>query len=158
MRHISIPVITVVALTGFSTLAAPPEIPSNPSKLPPASTQVGLTFDKDVHPIFADACVRCHGEQRPKAALRLDTLDGVLKGSKDHKEVVPGQSDKSRLVFAVATVDGKVFMPPKPRQRPNPPPGATNAPPAPPANAHPWKPLTTEQVGLIRAWIDQGAK
>lgn len=146
-------------LAAFSTVAAPPpQLSMDPSKLPPASTQTGLTFEKDIHPILDAHCVRCHGDQRPKAGLRLDSLEGVLKGSKDHKVVVPGQSDKSRLAFAVANIDGKVYMPPKPRQRPNlPPNGATNSPPPPP-NPHPWKPLTTEQVGLIRAWIDQGAK
>jgi hypothetical protein len=91
--------------------------------------------------------------------LRLDTLDGVMNGSKDHKQiVVPGDSSTSRLVFAVANIDGKVFMPPKPhapRSNPN---GATNAPATPPPPQHPWKPLTTDQVGLIRAWVDQGAK
>ncbi len=54
-------------------------------------------------------------------------------------------------------------MPPKPRApRPGAPGatanGSTNAPTAPPVDAHPWKALTPEQVGLIRAWIDQGAK
>lgn len=158
MKHSTASLVTVLALTAVSALAAPDALP-DPSKLPPASTQAGLTFDKDIHPIFDEACVRCHGQERPRAALRLDTLDGVMKGSKDHKEiVVPGDSTKSRLVFAVANIDGKVFMPPKPRQRPNPPGGATNAPTPPPPPQHPWKPLTTEQVALIRAWVDQGAK
>lgn len=124
--------------------------------------------------MFDTACVRCHGEQRPKGGLRLDTLEGVLKGSRDHQDVVPGHSDQSRLVFAVAEIDGKIYMPPKPRSPRGPAPGsATNAPnganpppggpppaaPAmPPPPMHPWKPLTPAQVGLIRAWIDQGAK
>jgi len=70
------------------------------------------------------------------------------------------------LVFAVSEINGKISMPPKPpARRGGPPPqanGDTNAPAAPPAMTpppgRPWKPLTPEQVGLIRAWIDQGAK
>jgi hypothetical protein len=172
MKHVSFA--TVLALATFSSMAAP-ELPHDPGKLPPASTQNGLTFDKDIHPMFDIACVRCHGEQRPKAGLRVDTLAGVLKGSRDHQEVVPGHSDQSRLIFAVAEIDGKIYMPPRPRPPRGPAPGATGNGPAagaapnasgganlpaggPPPAAHPWKPLTPAQVGLIRAWIDQGAK
>ncbi|HWD91624.1 MAG TPA: c-type cytochrome domain-containing protein [Verrucomicrobiae bacterium] len=164
---------TVFACAAISVMAAPPE-PINPDKLPPASTQEGLSFEKDIHPIFETACVHCHGEKEAKHELRLDTLDGVMKGAKEHKMVVPGHSDQSRLVYAVADIDGKTYMPPKPRgprpgAGPGPgPDGGTNAmtPGAsspgpmgpPPGRMHPWKPLTPEQVGLIRAWIDQGAK
>jgi len=148
---------TALIFAAGSVMAAP--LP-DPSKLPPASKQEGLTFEKDIHPIFADNCVGCHGEKRPRAQLQLTSLEATLKGSKDGKVVVPGESGKSSLVFAVAEINGKIAMPPKPR---GPRPGAmanggTNAPAAPAANAHPWKPLTPEQVGLIRAWIDQGAK
>lgn len=176
MKHVSFA--TALALATFSVMAAPPELPHDSSKLPPPSAQTGLTFEKDIHPMFDPACVHCHGEQRPKGGLRLDTLAGVLKGSRDHQDVVPGHGDQSRLVFAVAEIDGKIYMPPKPRPPRGAAPGAAangpangaapNAasganppaggpPPAAPA-AHPWKPLTAAQVGLIRAWIDQGAK
>jgi len=151
MKNISL--ITALIFASFSVLAALPD----PSKLPPASKQEGVTFEKDIHPIFEDACVRCHGDQRPKGGLQLTTVEGIMKGSKDGEVVVPGHSEKSSLVFAVSEINGKIAMPPKPRA---PKPGAnggTNAPAMTPPQ-HPWKALTTEQVGLIRAWIDQGAK
>ena len=44
------------------------------SKLPPAATVTGVTFDKDIQPMFKASCVRCHGAERPKAQLRLDSL------------------------------------------------------------------------------------
>ena len=152
--------ITALTFATVSVMAAP--LP-DPSKLPPASKQEGVTFEKDIHPMFEDACVRCHGDQKPKGNLQLTTIEGVMKGSKDGKILVSGHSEQSKLVFAVSEINGKISMPPKPRA---PRPGAqangdTNAPaPAPAATppAHPWKPLTPEQVGLIRAWIDQGAK
>jgi hypothetical protein len=156
MKHFSLA--TVLTFAAVSVLAAP--LP-DPSKLPPASTRQDLSFEKDIHPIFDTTCVHCHGEKEAKHGLRLDTLDGVLKGAKEHKDVIPGHSDQSKLVFEVSDIDGKIGMPPKPRP-PKPHPaaeGETNAPaPATPPPMHPWKPLTTEQVGLIRAWIDQGAK
>ncbi|HXS67862.1 MAG TPA: c-type cytochrome domain-containing protein [Candidatus Polarisedimenticolia bacterium] len=155
MKYFSTTLATVLTFAAATAMAALPD----PSKLPPASTRQGLTFAKDIHPIFDETCVHCHGEQRPRGGLRLDTLDGVMKGSKDHVVVVSGHSDQSRLVFAVSEINGKISMPPKPRaHRPNAVAG-TNAPAAPAvAPAHPWKPLTPEQVGVIRAWIDQGAR
>jgi hypothetical protein len=87
--------------------------------------------------------------------------------------VTPGNSEKSQLVIAVARLDPETAMPPKPkpgRKRPDGMGMSTNAPaehagPGGPGGpegdpAHkmpPPKPLTPEQVGIVRAWIDQGA-
>jgi len=101
--------------------------------------------------------------------LRLDSLEGVLKGSKDGKVIVPGQSTKSQLVIAVARLDEESAMPPKPKRgRPRggekraeggaPSSAGTNQPAGKGPMGPPPKPLTPEQVGLIRAWVDQGAK
>ena len=151
------------------------------SKLPPASTQTGVTFEKDIAPMFKDSCVRCHGANRPKAQLRLDSLEGVMKGAKDGSVVTAGDSTNSLLVKAVSQLDPQTAMPPKMRGRPGPGgPQGTNAPATPPPGGPggpeaggppmgggpgpggpkfpPAKPLTAEQVGLVRAWIDQGAK
>lgn len=148
-------------------------------KLPPASDKTGLTFDKDIKPILDKSCIRCHGEDRSKGDLRLDSLDATLKGGTDGKVVTPGSSDKSLLVLAISQQDDATAMPPKFKPRhggpgggtPPPPPtggpeGAGGPPPGgmggpgggPPGGFQPPKPLTAEQVGLIRAWIDQGAK
>ena len=155
--------------------------------LPPAATRQGVTFAQDIKPLFEASCVRCHSGPRAKARLNLESLEGVLKGSEDHKVIVPGRSENSPLVLSVARVNPKTAMPPEPRQgrgRPgrggpggegqaggNNPPGRNNAAhegsPERPGGAEgqglrpqgpPPKPLTPEQVGLVRAWIDQGAK
>src|SRR5580658_10941616 len=68
------------------------------SKLPPASDKKDLTFDKDIEPIFKVSCVGCHGEKRPRHDLRLDSLDDALKGGREGKMIVPGDSSKSLLV------------------------------------------------------------
>lgn len=109
----------------------------DPSTLPPASEKTGLTFGKDIGPLFQQSCCECHGAKKQKAKLRLDSLDSVLKGSDEGAVVVPGQSGKSKVVYIVVPSGKKpAVMPP----------------------AGKGKPLTTEQVGLLRAWIDQGAK
>ncbi len=106
------------------------------SKIPPASNQTGVTYEKDIKPIFDKSCIRCHGEKKPKGKLMLTTLEGIMKGGEDGKVVIPGNSAKSQIVLSVARVNDDEAMPPNGKG----------------------KPLTKEQVGLIRAWIDQGAK
>lgn len=148
------------------------------SKLPAPAQKPGLTYANDIRPVLEQSCLRCHGTDRPKAGLRLDSLEGVLKGSKDGKVVIPGQSQKSPLIIAVARLDPEKAMPPTPRPgqfgRPGggpggPPPGAgapggqrppggPGGPSGPGGFGPPPKPLTTEQVSLLRAWVDQGAK
>jgi hypothetical protein len=110
-------------------------------KLPPASTKSGVTYATYIKPIFDASCVKCHSGDRPKARLHMDTLEGVLKGTKEGKIVMPGDSTNSFIVKVVAhaTSDHDSWMPP-------------------PDNRAGIKPLTPEQIGLIRAWIDQGAK
>ena len=110
------------------------------SKLPPAAAQTGVTYEKDVKAIFEKSCVKCHSGDKAKGKLHMDSLEGVLKGGKDGKAVTPGKSAESPLLFAVAHVgDEDDFMPPK-------------------GNKANIGPLTKDQVGLIRAWIEQGAK
>jgi hypothetical protein len=143
------------------------------SKLPPPAKKQGVTYEHDIRPLFEASCVGCHGSQRPKAGLRLDSLEGVLKGSRDSKVVTPGNSEKSALLIAVSRIDDESAMPPKRQGRGagggpggnrqvHPGADGTNQPPAGGAGRGPQgpppKPLTPEQVGLVRAWIDQGAK
>ena len=114
--------------------------PVDVSKIPPASDKKGVTYEADIKPIFEKSCVKCHGAEKQKGKLRLDSLAATLKGGEDGKVIEVGDSAKSMLVHNIAHVgDEDMFMPP-------------------PDNKDKIQPLTKEQVGLIRAWIDQGAK
>jgi len=184
-----------LALTIAAALPAA-GVPVDLSKLPPPAAKQGVTYDGDVKPLFEASCVRCHGAERPKAGLRLDSLESALKGSKDGKVIVPGNSKESPLVLAVSQLDEEKAMPPKFRPGRRGPGGPGGGPGSGPGDGHggpdgpppggqgpdgqpsgpppggpggpsggmrrgfgpPPKPLTAEQVGLIRAWIDQGAK
>jgi hypothetical protein len=85
------------------------------SKLPPPSDRKGVTYEKDIRPILENSCFRCHGDQRPRGGLRLNSLEALLKGSEDGPVVKPGSSKDSPLVIAVAQIDEDTAMPPKRR-------------------------------------------
>src|SRR6478672_12746523 len=85
------------------------------TKLPPAAKQVGVTYAKDVRPLLEASCFRCHGEEKQKGDLRLDSIEAALKGGEDGKVIVPGNSKKSLLVIAAARIDDETAMPPKPK-------------------------------------------
>jgi len=104
------------------------------SKLPPAATRP-VDFAKDIEPLFANNCYSCHGPKKQEAGLRLDSKADALKGGEEFgaKVLQPGKSAESVLVHAVAHANPDLKMPKKGDR------------------------LTAEQVGLLRAWIDQGA-
>src|SRR6476659_9774359 len=72
------------------------------SKLPTASTKQGVPYASDIKPIFDKSCIKCHGADKQKGKLRLDSLDAVLKGGQDGKVVEAGKSADSMLVHNVA--------------------------------------------------------
>jgi hypothetical protein len=108
------------------------------AQLPPPSDRTGLTYEADIKPLFERSCTKCHGEEKQKAKLRLDSLEHVLAGAEDEKILVAGKSAESLVVLAVAhaTEDEDHWMPP----------------------AEKAEPFSKEEIGLLRAWIDQGAK
>ena len=133
--------LTTVAFAATFGLAAVASADDVAGKLPPPSTKQGVTYAADIKTILDHSCVKCHSGDKPKAKLKLDTLENALKGSKDGKVIIPGDSVKSPLVLSAAhlTGDKDLWMPP-------------------PHNKANIGPLTPDQIGLIRAWIDQGAK
>jgi hypothetical protein len=130
--------VTLGVMVGVLSLHAD-EVKFDASKLPPAAAKKDLTFDKDIKPIFEKACFKCHGPdvEKPKGKYRADTRASVVK---EHI-VVPGDAAKSGVLGMIAqlTEDEEMYMPPK-------------------DNKAKIAPLTKEEVGLVRAWIEQGAK
>jgi len=92
-----------------------------------------VDYARDVKPILARHCVSCHGAERPKSGLRLDTAAGAIRGGKGGPAVVPGKADESPLYLAVVGEGDGERMPLK---RP---------------------PLPPDQVEALRGWIDAGA-
>jgi len=105
------------------------------SKLPPPATN-RIDFARDIKPIFESSCFRCHGVERPKSKYSLATRESALKGGENGVDILPGQSAKSPLIHYVSGLAEDIEMPPKGKG----------------------DPLTSEQIGLLRAWIDQGVQ
>src|SRR5262245_13009917 len=94
----------------------------------------GITFERDVLPIFQSRCFSCHDAKKQTAAYRLDVRSRALKGGESGKRaVVPGKPGESDLYRRITSDDDEVQMPPTGKR------------------------LTPAQVGAIKAWIEAGA-
>ena len=116
----------------------PPSPPPRPAAMvadnPLLSSERLLTFEKDIQPIFEKRCYECHGAQKQKGGLRLDSPFGVLLGGDSGAMIVAGHADQSLLYELVSLPkDHEDVMPQK---------GA---------------PLSALQIQAIRRWINQGA-
>jgi len=98
----------------------------------PAPASHPVDFGRDIKPIFDKSCIKCHGRGRSKGGFKLDTQETVLKGGDSGPAVSQGNSGESLLIELVSGLNPDSVMPQKGSR------------------------LTAEQVGLLRAWIDQG--
>lgn len=132
------PALLLSALLPLAVIAA--EKPKyDLSKIPPAAKRQ-VDFAKDVYPIFKEACFSCHGPQKQKGKYRMDTKEGAFKPSDDYGPAIkPGASTESSIILMCSNLIDEMMMPP-----PSDKPGQS-------------EPLTAEQIGILRAWIDQGA-
>lgn len=136
----TLPILVATVAVALAAQADEKKAKVDTSKLPPAATKQGVTYEGDIKAILDKSCVKCHGAEKPKAKLRLDRLADALKGGESGESIVPGKSAESPLVHSVARLGEEDYWMP------------------PPDNKAKIPQLTPEQVGLIRAWIDQGAK
>ncbi|HUQ71932.1 MAG TPA: DUF1549 domain-containing protein, partial [Planctomycetaceae bacterium] len=69
-------------------------------------------FEKQVRPVLIEHCAACHGPKKQEAGLRLDSADGLQRGSDSGAVVTPGKPDDSPLIEAIRYT-GDTKMPPK---------------------------------------------
>src|SRR6185503_13574601 len=93
-----------------------------------------VDFKKEIQPILEKSCIKCHGPEKQKGKLRLDSKELGLKGGKEGTAIVPGDAAKSELFRRITL-----------------PPGHDDIMP------NEGDPLTKAQIDLIREWINQGA-
>ncbi len=93
-----------------------------------------IIYEKDIEPIFYKKCITCHSGNVKEGRFDISTYEGVVKGGRRGAAVIPAKSDVSNLM-KFGTKSEKPFMPPRGEE-----------------------PLSAEELGLIKLWIDQGAK
>src|SRR5262249_42816073 len=93
-----------------------------------------VDFAKDIQPIFEKNCYECHGAEKDKSGLRLHEKSAALKGGDNGKLLIPGDSKNSLLIHVVEGTDPNIAKMPQKRD-----------------------PLTTDQIKVLRTWIDEGA-
>ena len=70
-----------------------------------------ITYDQHIFPIFREHCMKCHGEDEPKAGLNLSSHATVLKGGSGGAAVVAGRSSASLLFRMITEEDEDKRMP-----------------------------------------------
>ena len=93
-----------------------------------------------VEAIFTQHCLECHGSTEPEGKLILESHELLMKGGGSGAVIVPGKSEESllmRMIEGRVEKDGKKLIMPPPKKRDT---------------------LKAEEIALIRAWIDAGAR
>jgi hypothetical protein len=94
---------------------------------------VPVDFAHEVVPILRKHCVECHAGDKKKGGLSMNTRASLLEGGENGVVVSAGQTQKSKLLDAIVSVDPDVRMPPKGER------------------------LSSAEVATLRAWVEQGA-
>lgn len=101
------------------------------NQLPPALNR-RIDFRTDVYPLLATRCFKCHQGPDASSGHRLDNRAELLGETNATPLVIPGRSAQSKIIRLVAGVEKDAVMPPQGKR------------------------LTPEEIGILRAWIDQG--
>jgi mono/diheme cytochrome c family protein len=89
-------------------------------------------FTEKVKPLLDSRCISCHGPDKVKGSLRLDSRTAILKGGENGPALIPGKPGESLLLQAVMHSKKDLEMPPKER-------------------------LTSNDVAVLKRWIEEGA-
>jgi mono/diheme cytochrome c family protein len=123
---------TALLASCWAATSAPAALtPQQVAQLPPPDARK-VDFVRDIQPIIEVSCTQCHGRGKDKGGLSMETRAAFLKGGDSGAVVVPGKSVESYVIETISGLDPDNVMPQK------------------------GKKLTSEQVALFRAWIDQG--
>jgi uncharacterized membrane protein len=103
---------------------------------PPAAARMQQpVFEGVIEPILRRRCLDCHGAEKHRSQLRLDSLEACLQGGKNGPIIKPHQAKESPLIQRLLIFpDADGHMPPEDQQQP-----------------------TAEEIALLEWWINAGA-
>ncbi|MFO0911056.1 MAG: c-type cytochrome domain-containing protein [Isosphaeraceae bacterium] len=130
----------VVAIGLRAPASAAPPTGAKPTPLAvklPTERKTPVSFANEVADILAAKCTGCHSDVLAENRLKLEDVKDMIKGGKRGPALVPGKADES-LLFTMAAHRVDPVMPQKDKKD--------------------TKPLTSEELGLLKLWIDAGAK
>src|SRR5438445_10920986 len=114
--------------TAFSLLLTMARAQAEENRVPRTRAD---SFEKSVRPLLSANCFTCHGPEKQKGGLRLDSRQALLTGGDSGPAIVPGHPEESLLIKAVHYAD-EPRMPPKGK-------------------------LPTDAIATLTVWIRQGA-
>jgi WD40 repeat protein len=98
-----------------------------------------LDYTKQITPLWDTYCIDCHSADDADGEFALDTFAALMKGGEEGTAIVAGKAEESLLVKFLEGRSGRggknEFMPPGKREK-----------------------LKAEEIALIKAWINSGAK
>ncbi|MDF2378290.1 MAG: hypothetical protein P1U81_18780 [Verrucomicrobiales bacterium] len=93
-------------------------------------------YEDLIVPVLSAKCAGCHGDEKQKGKLRVDSLEAILKGGSEGASVVPGKVDESSLIQRVyLPIDDDEHMPPEGKDQ-----------------------LSGQETAVLAFWINSGAK
>src|SRR5688572_6460422 len=100
--------------------------------LPARAADAGAHFRDKVHPLLESRCISCHGPDKVKGGLRMDSREALLKGGDAGPSIVPGKPSESLILQAVLHTKKDLEMPPKEK-------------------------LSATDIAVLERWISDGA-
>jgi mono/diheme cytochrome c family protein len=100
-----------------------------------SATAATVDYAREIQPLLAEHCLKCHGPEKQKGGLRLDVKANALKGGDSgERAIVPGHASQSHLFQLASSQKDDERMPPK------------------------GDPLNAKHLDLLRRWIEAGAE
>ena len=107
---------------------------------PIGANPAAIDFNRDIRPLLSDRCNLCHGpdQEHREGGFRLDERESAIgKADSGEHPIIPGDPAASEIVKRLLAEDEAERMPPPDSGK---------------------KPLTDEQIRMVRQWIEEGAK